>query len=467
MRNKRTLNPLGILKDYAVPFAWILVILLVIYFGFFSWKSAPGVNHENQVWIWIQLGTPTDDVSIVYPGDFKKKVEGQVSLYKWEKVLVNEGTALLKADTIWTFNVNKIGEFKYNEDATFSLYSSDVWVDSKAPISVSMRYALVNIWQNSHVNLTQNEVGSTVYLLDGTAEVKNLGWKSTVLSKWQKIMISSIDTTKTDVDLSLEKTTIDDTFKTSDWYIKNNGDLYSNQTNTLTATWSNWFFSETWTTAATWFTSAWTSQWPWIKIENLADEQTFTESPVTINGSYDSDEVANIKLNATNAIIDKTTKRFSVKDFPLVWGENDLIFKVYNASNEILWKYPYTVYMKGTTQNKSAFDVKNFSLDTTNFKFTSPTENPYTTSDDVVTIEWMVPARTVAYIEVNGFRLWKFPKNGSYWKYFANAKSWNLQNGLNVYDVKYFWQDDKVLHENAFTIIKNGSGSTVQTGAKQ
>jgi hypothetical protein len=39
-------------------------------------------------------------------------------------------------------------------------------------------------------------------------------------------MISSIDTTKTDVDLSLEKSDLDDTFKTSDWYIKNNGDMY-------------------------------------------------------------------------------------------------------------------------------------------------------------------------------------------------------------------------------------------------
>jgi hypothetical protein len=60
------------------------------------------------------------------------------------------------------------------------------------------------------------------------AEVKNLGGKGTVLSKGQKIMISSIDTMKTDVDLSLEKVDLDDTFKTSDWYIKNNGDLYLN-----------------------------------------------------------------------------------------------------------------------------------------------------------------------------------------------------------------------------------------------
>ncbi len=398
MRNKRSGNPLGILKDYAVPLVWIFIIILVIYFWFFSSNSTPDINHENQTGLSIQLWSTTDEAYIIYSWDFKKKIESQTTLYKWEKVLVKDGSVKLQSENIGAFHVNKIWELKFNEDSTFSLYSSDVWIDSKSPLSVSMRYATVNIWQNSHVNLTQNEVGSTIYLLDWSVEVKNLGGKNTVLSKGQKIMISSIDTTKTDVDLSLEKSDLDDTFKTSDWYIKNNGDIY------LTLS-SSWTLLSTWSTA-TWFTATWTkSTVSYIQIENLSDEQTFSDPILTINGSFSSDEVAKIKLNSQDAVIDSTEKRFSVKDFTLFGSSNELVFKVYNASNELLWKYPYTVYLKnGTDTTKTPFDVKNFSLDSTNFKFICPKSNPYTTSDDVVMIEGLVPAKTVSYIEINDFR---------------------------------------------------------------
>ncbi len=461
MRNKRSGSFLGVLKDYTVPLVWIFIIILVIYFWFFSSSNSGLPNHENQVGIAVQLSAPTDEAYVVYSWDFKKKIDANMNLYKGEKVLVKDGNVKLVSNDIWTFNINKIWEFKYNEDSTFSLYSSDVWVDSKLPLTVNMRYAVVNVGQNSHVNLTQNEVGSTVYLLDGMAEVKNLGWKSTVLSKWQKIMIASIDTTKTDVDLSLEKVDLDDTFKSSDWYIRNNGDMYLS----LTSSWSLGFTGTlTWATS-TWFTATGSIQSSQlISIENLQDEQNTTDSVLTINGSYTSDTVVNIKLNSIDAIIDKNEKRFSIKEYTLVNGANELVFKVYDASNQLLWKYPYTVYFKWTTPDKTTpFDVKNFSLDATNFKFISPKSNPYTTSDDVVMIEWMVPARTVSYIEINDFKLWKFPKNGTYWKYFANKQFWNLQDGLNVYDVKYYSEDGKVLHENAFTIIKTSSWSQTQS----
>lgn len=474
MRNRRPVNPIGILKDYAVPLAWWFILLLIIYFWFFSGSSSSEPNHENQVGINVQLSSPTDEAYIVYTGDFKKKIEWQMSLYKGEKVVVKEGAVSLQYPSVAQFDVNKIWEFKYNEDATFSLYSSDVWIDSQAPVTVSMRYAVVNIWANSHVNLTQNEVGSTVYLLDGSAEVKNMGGKSTVLWKGQKIMIASIDTTRTDVDLSLEKDDIDDTFKGSDWYIRNNGDSYLLSSATGSMLWFTW---STWSTAtgftATGFSQINSSQL--ITIENLQDEQTVTDSSITINGSYTSDQIVNIKLNNQDAIIDKNERRFSFKDFPLDAASNDLVFKIYNSSNEILWKIPYTIYLKGWTTQSSktpTFEVKNYSLDDTNFKFISPKTNPYTTSDDIVVIEWMVPAKTVSYIEINGFRLGKFVKNGTYWKYFANKQFGNLNDGLNIYEVQYHDDSGKLLYKNAFTIVKTansktGTSSTTWTGTSQ
>jgi hypothetical protein len=56
--------------------------------------------------------------------------------------------------------------------------------------------------------------------------------------------------------------------------------------------------------------------------------------------------VANIRLNTQDAVIDKNERRFSIKDFPLTSATNDLVFKVYDGSNEVLQKIPYTVYLK-------------------------------------------------------------------------------------------------------------------------
>jgi hypothetical protein len=72
-------------------------------------------------------------------------------------------------------------------------------------------------------------------------------------------------------------------------------------------------------------------------------------------------------------------------------------------------------------------------------------------------IEGLVPAKTVSYIEINGFKLGKFVKNGTYWKYFANKQFGNLNDGLNIYEVKYYDDSGKVLYKNAFTIVKTAS----------
>jgi hypothetical protein len=108
------------------------------------------------------------------------------------------------------------------------LYSSDVWIGSKVPLEIDVIFGVVNISANSYVNLIKNEVATTVYVLNGSAEVKNKAGKSTVVGSGQKITILVDEAQKDDIDLALKKEDIDTTFKMSDWYIKNNGDSYLN-----------------------------------------------------------------------------------------------------------------------------------------------------------------------------------------------------------------------------------------------
>jgi len=95
-----------------------------------------------------------------------------------------------------------------------------------------MRFAKVAIGNNSTVSVSQNEVGSTIYLLSGIVEVSNIAGKSTVLTPGQKITISRLDSNKDDIDISLLKENLDDYFKSTDWFIKNNGNFYLNNSGT-------------------------------------------------------------------------------------------------------------------------------------------------------------------------------------------------------------------------------------------
>jgi hypothetical protein len=65
-----------------------------------------------------------------------------------------------------------------------------------------------------------------VYLLSGTAEVRNLAGVEAVLAPGQKIAISRLDASQENVDLSLLKEDIDDFFQSTDWFIKNGGSAY-------------------------------------------------------------------------------------------------------------------------------------------------------------------------------------------------------------------------------------------------
>jgi len=75
----------------------------------------------------------------------------------------------------------------------------------------------------------------------------------------------------------------------------------------------------------------------------------------------------------------------------------------------------------------------------------------------------VVPAGEVSYIMVNDFQLSKFPQGGTDWYYFANAQFGNLNEGTNLYEIKYFDDEDVVVHKQLF-IIKKVPESEVASG---
>ncbi len=449
------------LRDYMVPIiGWLLVIILL--FSIFSWDSqAPKIDTENKVWFKISLNWSNSEAYIVYAGENKKKIEWDISLYKWEKLIVKEWNVSLDMSWIWKFRLDKLWEFKYLENWDFSLYSSDLWFDSKSDVNIEMKFAKVSVWADSHVAFWQNEMWSTVYLLSWNAEVENLVGKSTVLWAWQKVTVARLDASKQDLDLSLAKENIDDFYKQSDWFILNN---WVNYLETESETWSGTTDEEKDSETSSWKTvktDKTTSVNSLLTFSNLSDESNVSSDTINISGNYSDEEIIKISLNGKDAVLNPKLKSFKFENVSVPNQENNLVFKVYNDSEEMLSKFIYTVYFdwwattdtSWNTTDATSFKVQTFDVDGSQFTFTEPTsKETYTTFEDFVTIRWAVLAKWISKVTVNDFPLSSF--NWSTWRYHASSSNNNLSVWTNVYDIKYFDANGKEVYTNRFTIIR-------------
>lgn len=443
------------LKDYIVPIVWWLLIIILI-FSVFSWgDEVPQVDLENKTWLELILDSANTESYIEYPGDFKKKIEWEISLYKGEKVIVKEWTVSLSMLWLWDFKVNKLWELTYLENWDFSLFSSDLWLNSVSKINVEMRFATVSAGANSHISFSQNEMWSTIYLINGFAEITNLAWKSTVLANGQKITVSRLDANSEDVDLSLLKENIDDYFKQSDWFIINNWNSFIK---------SDVNSDEETSTGSTDFVSSGSRL---INITNLSDEANVSSDTIIVTWNYTDEEITKITLNWVPATINKELKTFKFENVSVSNRENDLVFKVYDDANDLLSKFIYTVYYNWAAANNtstSKFSVQTFDVDGSQFTFTSIKDGvlkdlnwktTYTTYWDFLTIYWQVTAKWIKNVSVNWYTLMSY--DWSTWRYHPSTVNNNLSVWTNVYEVKYYNDAWKVVYTNHFTIIKKST----------
>lgn len=460
------------LRDYMVPIiGWLLVIILL--FSIFSWDSqAPKIDTENKIWFKISLNWSNSEAYIVYQWENKKKIEWDISLYKWEKIIVKEWNVSLDMTWIWKFRLDKLWEFKYLENWDFSLYSSDLWFDSSTEANIEMKFAKVNVWANTHIAFWQNEMWSTVYLLSWTAEVQNLVGKSTVLWAGQKVTVARLDASKQDLDLSLAKENIDDFYKQSDWFILNNWATYLE---TDSESWSWTTDEENDSETSTWKalkTDKTTSVNSLLTFSNLSDESNVSSDTINISGNYSDEEITKISLNGKDAVLNPKLKSFKFEKVSVPNQENNLVFKVYNDSEEMLSKFIYTVYFDWWATNdtswnstdSNSFKVQTFDVDWSQFTFTSIKDGElislnwretYTTSWDTLTLYWNVSAKWISKVTVNDFPLSSF--NWSSWRYHPATSNNNLSVWTNIYEVKYFDANWREVYTNRFTIIKKSN----------
>ncbi|MFA5917052.1 MAG: hypothetical protein WC850_02320 [Candidatus Gracilibacteria bacterium] len=442
------------IKDYLIPIVGIFIIIIILYSVFSggddnttTTKSSTGITNSKVV---VKLDDAESEAYIMSEKEDKKLISGEANLEPTQKLVVKEGTTTIEYNGVGTFKLNKMGELELDKNSQFKLISSDLWIDAKKGFTIDTIYTKVKISAGSIISLNQNEALSTVYVISGSAEVSNLAGKKTLLGNLQKLTISNQDASNKDVDLALSKDNVDDFFKNSVWYVKNNGDSFL----------SGSLLSSSGSTGST--VSTGTLSTSAIELDDLRDEIVLDTSKVALSGKYYNDFVSSITLDGVKAKLNTELKTFSFGTVTLTKKENDLVFKLYDTDGNVISKVVYTLYYNGpiiqettsstTTADTTGTSVKNYQVDGSKFIFTEPGSTPYTTTESFVTIRGQVPAGIVTKVIVNGFTLGSF--NGTTWRYHAAVDNDNLKDGTNVYEVKYYGEGGKLIYSNSYVIIK-------------
>lgn len=442
------------IKDYIIPIIWWILILFLIWSFFFKTKAEkPKIETWSELTIekWVDW-----EGLIIYSGGKKEDLKNIWKLYRTERLKVSNGTVKLLNQNV-SFNLKKLWDLKYLENGDFSIDSWEIWVNSDSTTNVDMKFAKLKIHPNSHVSLSQNEVSSTVNVVSWKVEVANLVWKNTILSDKEKLEIARAEASDSKVDFSLKKEPLWDYFLKSDWFILNDGEKYIWTWNVEeTSSWTATGSASTWKIDKETIRNSWKSKY--LVFSNLLDESNVSSDNISISGSYIVDEVAKIDVNWKEAKLNSESGTFKVEWISVPEKTNDIVFKIFDANEELKEKFVYTVYYEWASQsstnseNPISSSAKNFDIDGSKFTFTAPISGTtYTTYEDFVTIRWSVKALNIDKVEVNGLKLSSF--NGKTWRYHATTDYWNLLNWTNLYEIKYFskWE---LVYKNYYTIIK-------------
>lgn len=185
------------------------------------------------------------------------------------------------------------------------------------------------------------------------------------------------------------------------------------------------------------------------------DGSTSKTSTINISGTITSDDVARVTINEKEATVSPVNQTFTLTEFDLNAGVNNIVYKTYNSNDAELERGVITVTGPKNASQKQTIVPENFSVSPKDFKLISPNENPYQTTEEYVKVQGKVPKNTVHHITVNDYRLKQFKPNDATWFYHANAKIGTIKEGINLYYIRFWNANNDMLYEMPFTIIKD------------
>jgi len=448
-------NLLKSLKDYAIPLLAFILILFLFY-SIFSWPNDEKNNikkGDNEVIITSEaqviLWSEDSKAYIIYESWKKVEIEENIIIGKSEKIIVEEGNIIIEFPYIANIKLSKNWEFTYKADWSFYLESSDLWVEALKDIDIFMNDAIVSVPLWSIANLNQNQIEAKIYSIDGIIGISTLSGVKSTLSSSNQIIIKNSESIKEDIDLESLKSPIDDYFKLSKWFkynwwekllksneseeskklITSTGSLIKENTNSL------------------------------ITFDDIADESYVNINPIDLKWRYSSLEIWKITINNKEVYLDSELSTFSLKWFNLNLKTNDLIIKLFDHNQNIIWKKILTIYsnnssvVEDNTIPVTPYNLENFKVNPANFIIYEPTKTwKITTTSSRLTIKGKVIDDNVSNVVINNYTLKSY--NGSTWRYHAWIEQETLKEWVNTYEIKYLNKDWIVIYKEYYSIYK-------------
>ena len=435
-------------KDYIVPIIGVFIVLLILISLFSGWEEDVEVQKENKVGIALNLDGQSTQGTIEYSNGDELEITQDSVLMKWESINVSNGSLVLDIPEVGNARISKLGIIDYNTDGSFTHSSWNFWVNTSKALNVKMKFARVKMWENSHVSMSQNEMASTVYVINGFVEVENLVGQNTLVLPGEKVSITTINASNQDIDLKTQKEQIDDVFKNDDWYILNRGDSYINAGNDE---------DEQEDEADSNVPTVGNNTSRVLVFDTIRDEATIDSSNITITGNYTNNDIVKITVNGKQAELNSQNKSFTFTDISTSKYQNDLVFRAYDDAEDVLEKNLITLYyLAGESTGESGwYNLQNYeNVDASQYTFTAPSTNTtYTTNVWQVTIQGKVNNPEIASVLVNGYKLNSYAPATGTWKYHAFENFNTLSKGTNVYDVEYLDASENIIYSNRYNIV--------------
>ncbi len=453
--NRRTKNNKIVknAQDYIIPVI-IWIFFLVILFNFFSWsddktskKNKTNISENKQDWINIKFKIPNTKALITNEKWKKEEIKDSSIVNFWQIITVDKW--ILSFSKKWKIEwiLNWRTKVEINKNNNFKLFYWDLFLKPKTNTKIEMTFWTIDLDDEAIISLEQNDNVSSIYILDWYASITTKTKKNVIIKKWKKISILSNQIQDKNLDLKSKIVDIDKIFLDDTWceVIDYKNIIKKKKKNTKK---NNKKKKK----------SIKLKKWKkFIKIVSIEDWMESFDKKIKIEWNILSPNVSDITINNKPTNINLNLKTFSL-DFELKNKINDIIYKVFDNSWDVIWRWVITIYYtwdikwaKNNNSNKP--QTINFP-ENNDYKIELPWESPYTTLKTVETIKWRVPAWKVSKIQVNNFTLTKFKPWATFWWYHANMIHWNMKEWTNEYRIKYFWNNWEKLYEQVYFIIK-------------
>jgi len=446
--------------SYILPFIIALFLIIIVVRYIFS----PGGAGENGSGSFINI-TPSQEQSEIYiymSGDSKNRIDATSKMYAtdskltvvtWEAEIGFEGS-------IAKFFLDKWGELRYTwvqkEKQTLSLENAYLWVES-ADSNLDLSLANFRVIPNHDaiIILSQNTIASNIYVIKGSATIETIGATptSTSIGVGQQLTVLRNEAESASLQIASKIEPLSDFIKTTDLFIKHDGESLLSSSIWMSGT------GETASGSITLSGSTALNSKGGILITSPEDGSTVDTNEITVEGKIINPTIAKITINGKDAAINTELKTFIYKGLSLENASNDIVYKAFDSDGNIIQNSRgiltvYTSKKAGVEDTSKKASVTTYPISDKDFQITAPSENPYKTTDDNVRIDGRVNKGVVKFITINNYRLSSFTQFGTTWHYFANKSYGSMNDGINLYTIRYYGENDELIFTNLFTIVK-------------